>query len=132
MKRVLLLLVGLLLVTAQGIFAQNTWTQKASLLNTPVNDYSYGCNIGTKAYVVPGQTTGSYFETAPKTDFFEYDPATDVWTKKASLPVNNTPYGLAVSINGKGYFGLTGGIWEYDPAIDTWTKKLTLPAGITT
>jgi len=132
MKRILVFLVSLLLVTAPGIFAQDTWTQKASLSNTPVNDYSYGCGIGNKAYVVPGPTPGSYFETAPKTDFFEYDPATDVWTKKANLPVNNVPYGLAVSINGKGYFGLTGGIWEYDPAIDTWTRKLTLPAGITT
>ena len=130
MKRILVFLVSLLLVTAPGIFAQDTWTQKASLSNTPVNDYTYGCSIGSKAYIIPGFTPGSYFETAPKTDFFEYDPATDTWTKKANLPSFNVSYSLAFSINGKGYFALSDGIWVYDPAIDTWIKKLTFPAGI--
>jgi len=103
MKRILVVLISLLLVTAEGIFAQDTWTQKASLSNTPVNDYTYGCSIGSKAYIIPGFTPGSYFETAPKTDFFEYDPATDTWTKKANLPSFNVSYSLAFSINGKGY-----------------------------
>lgn len=123
------MLFGLLLVTTHALKAQDSWAQKASLLS-PVNTGSYGCSIGNKGYVIPGGSPGSYFENAPKNDFWEYDPVADTWTKKANTPEPLLNYGLAFSLNGKGYFGLSGGIWEYDPSIDTWTKKLTLPAGI--
>ena len=131
MKRILMVVISLLLVSTQLIFAQDTWLQKASLLNTPVNTGTYGCSIGGKAYVIPGPDPGTYFEDAPKNDFWEYNPATDLWTKKANTPATILDYSFALSINGKGYFSLTGGIWEYDPVTNTWPRKLTLPAGIT-
>ena len=129
MKKNLLILFSLVLMTICSTYAQDSWVQKASLLS-PVNTGSYGCSIGNRGYVIPGGSPGSYFENAPKNDFWEYDPAADLWTKKANTPEQLRNYGLAFSLNGKGYFGLADGIWEYDPAIDSWTKKLVLPAGI--
>lgn len=65
-------------------------------------------------------------------DFYEYDPVTDAWTKKASFPGvlrnNTTSFALP---NGKGYAGMGfsdvkgiyfNDMWEYDPVSDTWTR----------
>ena len=129
MKRFLSIVTSLLVLTSHGIFAQDTWVQKASL-DSPINNGSYGCNIGNKAYIIAGSSPGSYFENAPKNSFYEYDPATDAWTKKANTPEQTRDNGLAFSIGTKGYYALSGGIWEYDATANVWTRKLVLPAGI--
>jgi N-acetylneuraminic acid mutarotase len=55
----------------------------------------------------------------------EYDPETDTWTKKASMPTPRSDFGIAVYEN-KIYCigGNTGGVNEvYDPETDTWKTK---------
>jgi hypothetical protein len=67
----------------------------------------------------------------------EYDPATDVWTTRASMPTPRTALSASV-VGGKIY--ATGGaqsytstatifsaVEEYDPAADTWTVKADMP-----
>ena len=65
-------------------------------------------------------------------DFWEYDPATNVWTQKANHPAINDGAGSGVesqpvsfAINGKGYVALGSlrAVWEYDPTTNAWTKK---------
>ena len=68
MKKNLLILFSLVLMTICSTYAQDSWVQKASLLS-PVNTGSYGCSIGNRGYVIPGGSPGSYFENAPKNDF---------------------------------------------------------------
>lgn len=86
-----------------------------------------GFGIGNKAYVLEGQCTNG---------FWEYDITNDTWAQKATFPGSCRFAGVAVSINGKGYFG-TGqkddlsyenDWWEYDPIADVWTQKASLPA----
>src|SRR4051812_31398963 len=79
-------------------FAMNaqTWIQKASMPagNTPYYPYSF--SIGGKLYVGGGYTGSA------TNRFFMYDPVTNVWTAKASMP-NNLYGGAYFVINGKGY-----------------------------
>ena len=63
-------------------------------------------------------------------DFWEYDPATDIWTKKASVGGDKRAHAIGFAINGKGYVctGVDNGaydddFWEYDPATDIWVEK---------
>ena len=69
-------------------------------------------------------------------DFWEYDPSTDSWTKKADFPGGGWNYATGFSIKGKGYLG-TGqdritadfkkDIWEYDLLNNTWIRKADFP-----
>jgi N-acetylneuraminic acid mutarotase len=67
--------------------------------------------------------------------WFEYDPATDKWIKKASFPGAARANAVGFSIGGKAYVGLGtnydrtskqdlyNDFYEYDPSTDAWTKK---------
>ena len=67
-------------------------------------------------------------------DFWEYDPATNTWTQKASFAGAAIAFGTCFSIGAKGYIGTgwDGSInrqdfWEYDQATNTWIQKLSFP-----
>ncbi len=68
---------------------------------------------------------------------WEYDPATNTWTRKGDFPGTARWGAVGVSIGDKGYVGLGvpgGGSvlldwWEYDPGTDNWTQKKDFPAG---
>src|SRR5205085_10906645 len=57
------------------------------------------------------------------------DPATGVWSQKASLAQLGKTEAVGFSILNKGYVGtgrqagLTKDFWEYDPASNTWLQK---------
>jgi len=67
----------------------------------------------------------------------EYDPITNEWNDKATLPGGGTWFGTGFSIEskGKGYFstGISFGLqqsrqlWEYNPSTDKWARKRNLP-----
>ena len=64
-------------------------------------------------------------------DFWEYDLATDTWTRKADFGGTAREGAVGFSIGNKGYIGTgvdsTGyenDFWEYNPAIDKWTQKV--------
>jgi N-acetylneuraminic acid mutarotase len=68
------------------------------------------------------------------TDWFEYNPGTNSWTAKASLPAAGRWSTTCFVIGDKGY--VVGGgngstslneVWEYDPQTNTWTSKANLP-----
>jgi len=113
---------------------KNTWTEKASLPVSAARTEAVGFSVGNKGYI----GTGYVFtddEMVNLNDFWEYDPETDNWTEKASLPVSSAR-GEAVgfSIGNKGYIGtgnFTAGIggtalrdfWEWDQVTNLWTRK---------
>jgi hypothetical protein len=92
-------------------------------------------SIGTKGYI----GFGNDIRDGLTNEFWEYDPSTNSWTQKASLPKSR---GMAVgfSIGTKGYIG-TGykdsytdynypglayqDFWEWDQGTNTWTQKAT-------
>jgi hypothetical protein len=111
--------------------AANTWTQKASIPGSPARENAVGFSIGSKGYVGTGRDvsfTGG--ELHYYHDFWEWDQATNVWTKKADFEGNTRASAVGFSIGSKGYIG-TGydGIsylkdfWEWDQATNVWTKK---------
>jgi hypothetical protein len=75
------MLIGILLTAFAMISrAQGTWTQKADFGGTERLS-AVGFSIGTKGYI----GTGGKYPDPPYSDFWEYDPATDVWTQKADF-----------------------------------------------
>lgn len=96
----------------------------------------YGISSGGKLYVMGGLAPG----WTPKGLVYEYDPATDKWTKKKNMPLLSHHVALA-ELNGKIYVmggfvkpqsGPTAWVpidnaWEYDPANDSWKALAPLP-----
>ncbi|MBJ6118860.1 hypothetical protein JAO76_11685 [Pontibacter sp. BT310] len=97
------------------------WTSKGEIPFSPRkegNAFSYN----GKGYLM----LGAKIDNSEKFDeVWEYDPATKVWTKKASCPVKMSA-AAGFLLNGKYYVtrdSRGGEIYEYDIAADTWTKK---------
>ncbi len=88
-------------------------------------------SIGNKGYA-------GDFKNDPTSGFWEFDPLTQQWTRKADFPGPKRECQGGFSIGNKGY--ITGGwcddigfyiydFWEYNPANDTWTRKADGPTG---
>jgi hypothetical protein len=115
--------------------ATDKWTQKASLPIPVARSEAVGFSIGAKGYIGLGMkdpyTAGSQISSENFEDFWEWDQATNVWTKKADF--GGAPRNLAVgfSIGNKGYIGtgwanndiLLKDFWEWDQITDKWTIK---------
>lgn len=133
-------------ITPTGNVFQNDWWEYNPVTNTWVQKSSSGpffegrFNIGgfvirNKIYLVGGLTSGS-----SSTQCYEYDPATDIWTFKASVTSAKMSGAAVFAIGNKGYYACgynTQGyldassfkkdFYEYDPVADTWTSKAALP-----
>lgn len=109
------------------------WTQLTNFGGSPRSE-AVAFTINGKVYAGLGISVISTGLNSYYKDFWEYDPATNKWTQKASYP----GYGNAVgfSIGEKGYVGFRYGdnnyyyldeeikeFWEYDPATNKWTQK---------
>jgi N-acetylneuraminic acid mutarotase len=128
------------LLSTVALQAQGKWS-KAAPFPEPEEEL-YGVAANGKMYVMGGYGQGGN----PVGMNWEYDPATDKWTKKASMPLKVHHSALA-EYQGKIYmFGgftldpprpaehLGGGwapvsnAWQYDPATDTWKALAPMPA----
>jgi N-acetylneuraminic acid mutarotase len=126
----------------------NTWTRKADFPGG-ARAGAAGFSIGTKGYVGTGDGNRDYFRDGltgdplwymPPTgydglyaDFWEYDQASDTWTRKADYMGAARKGALGFSVGNKGYIGmgqdplagavgLARDIWVWDQASDSWTK----------
>lgn len=81
-----------------------------------------GFSIDNKGYF--GEKNGT-------NNFQMYDPITDTWTAKTSLPIRTNYHTASFSIGGKGYVKEDNGtdFYEYDPITDAWTAKASYPEG---
>ncbi len=130
MKRTILLI--LILLFAHGILclSQGTWVQKVNFIGTE-RVHAVGFSIGNKGYMGLGEVFTTFTWTCYK-DFWEYDPASNVWTQKAAFPGPTRIAAVGFSIGAKGYVG-TGAttdtwtfyrdFWEYDPVANSWSQK---------
>lgn len=101
----------------------NVWVRKADMVGG--RSFAVGFSIGNKGYVGTGWNGSSNLN-----DFWEYDPAANIWTQKASFGGVARRLASAFAINGRGYIGLglngsgwLGDFWEYNPATNVWTAK---------
>ncbi len=129
----------LLAVLVLGLFCSGFAQAQKWVKLAPFPDASeelYGISSGGKLYVFGGLG----HDWTPKGLAFEYDPATDKWTKKKNMPLVSHHVALA-EFNGKIY--MVGGfikpatgpsawqpvdnLWEYDPANDSWKALAAMP-----
>jgi N-acetylneuraminic acid mutarotase/surface antigen len=103
--------------------ATDIWVQKADFSGL-ARSGAVGFSIGNKGYVGMGNTIAGGTQVT-YTDFWEYDPVTNIWTRKADGKARMRP--VCFSVGNKGYVGLgfnnEKDFWEYDPAADTWIRK---------
>jgi len=111
----------------------NTWTQKASFSGTSRFAAS-SFSIDSLGFIGIGLTT-TQFNFILHNDLWAYDPVTDTWTQKASLPAVGRSNATSFSIGSKGYivagvdsFNYLKELWEYDAVTDMWTQKQSLPS----
>jgi len=112
--------------------ATNVWTQKADY-GGGLRCAGTGFSIGNKGYAGIGTSTGGFFDS--QKDFWEYDPATNIWTQKADFGGGKRCVATGFSIQNYGYLAtgadtnvtLYNDLWQYDPVADTWTQKASLP-----
>lgn len=106
----------------------NGWSQKTDVPGL-ARYAAVGFSIGTKGYIGTGYQQNSWPFGYLK-DFYEYDPATNIWTQKTDFAGVARYAAVSFNIGNKGYIG-TGGdndrtykdFYEYDAALNTWTKK---------
>ena len=116
-------LVGL--AHAQVADGQGTWTVKAPMPGGPRAEVPAAA-VNDKIYLFGGAARGLRYDMAQNE---EYDPTTDRWRARASMPRGLNHVGAA-ALNGKIYtvggFGdrahgkVDDAFFEYDPATDTW------------
>ena len=109
------------------VVSDDYWTKK--------KDFGGGIRVGAIAFSVgnKGYVGGGFDENqfqTRKTDFWEYNPSTNIWTKKANLPVQ--VYGAGFSIENKGFvLNTLGDFYEYDPYLNSWKNRAPFPGGYT-
>ena len=114
-------------------FSQGTWTQKANFGGTG-RWFATGFSIGSYGYMGTGiNNTGAYQQ-----DFWQYDPSSDTWTTKASMPVIVGRYASAVVVDkiyvisgfNEAYASNTNLNQVYNPANNAWTFGENVPTGV--
>jgi N-acetylneuraminic acid mutarotase len=117
--------------------AADKWTRKADYPGQAA-EYIRGFSINGKAYLGTGY--GIQYDdpgaTPQNKDFWEYNPANDVWTQKTNFPGVERENVIAFEINGTGYLGLGTDnnyaanykdFWKYDAIADKWTRLADYP-----
>jgi hypothetical protein len=102
---------------------QNTWSQVTSMPDSTARSSAVGFAAAGKGYVGTGYNGFNYLS-----DFYEYDPATGNWTRKADYAGSARYEAVAFGLGDQGYVG-TGfdgsnalkDFYQYNPAADTWT-----------
>ncbi|MFI5160645.1 MAG: IPT/TIG domain-containing protein [Sphingobacteriales bacterium] len=109
--------------------ADLTWQQ----INIPFNiTYGIMASTASKAYL---------YTTGITDNFWEYDPASNTWTEKATYPAGTRYAATMFTIGAKVYLGLGQGaglyggnnppdntLYQYDIASNTWAQKASYPA----
>jgi N-acetylneuraminic acid mutarotase len=112
--------------------ATDSWTQIDDVGIDPLNGpmprmESTGFSLNGKGYVITGVTISSGDNYK---DFWEYDPAMDLWTRLEDFPGTARRYMSATTLNGFAYVGLgTNGtnfkdFWRWDLALSIVEKNL--------
>jgi N-acetylneuraminic acid mutarotase len=106
--------------------ATNVWSQKADFPGL-ARVVPIAFSINGKGYAGAGASNN--FDTEPLSDFYEYDPAMNQWTKKADFAGSAKMYTSSFTFStkacvGRGVSGVTGTreSWSYDPSANAWIK----------
>jgi N-acetylneuraminic acid mutarotase len=126
---------------------EGSWTTKAPM-HQARSDLGVAV-VNSKIYAIGGTTASGFLPSMPGSMILglsdiggivgtneEYDPATNIWKYKASMPTPRIMFATAVyqnkiyCIGGKTSEGYTSVNEVYDPATDTWETKAPMPEAI--
>jgi N-acetylneuraminic acid mutarotase len=115
--------------------ATDTWTTRAPM-PTARSGLGVAAASNGKIYAIGGHKYSGWLPIFLST-VEEYDPATDTWTTRASMPRARDSLGVVAASNGKIYAigGTTSSasgvaiVEEYDPATNTWTTMASMTTG---
>lgn len=118
----------------------DSWTQKANLPGSKRRD-AVAFVIGSKGYVGSGIDNDESAFGVKLKDFWEYDPATNLWSQIADYPGSGglgIYFATAFTIDTKAYvcggkFGpnsYSNQLWEYKPSINQWTQRANFTGGV--
>lgn len=106
--------------------ASNAWTQKADYMGG-ICYHPTGFAIGNFGYVGTGRISPS--TNTLTANFYRYDPSTNSWEQKASLPGAARRGAVGFELSGYGYLGTgettsgnTATFYRYNPATDSWIQ----------
>ena len=107
-----------------------TWAEKAAMGSGRFWAFSFA--LGDKVYGGTGRP--QFSATTPLQDFWEYDPATDVWTQKADYPGGPREGATGFVAAGRGFaaFGtpfiqFSRAVYEYLPDSNAWVPRANVP-----
>jgi N-acetylneuraminic acid mutarotase len=122
-------IVAALLLTASA--QTGVWTTKAPM-PTPRSHLAIG-EVNGRLYAVGGYKSRTCCPDPFIATVEAYDPATDTWTSKASMPTARGDFGVGVvngilyAVGGQNSSGALATVEAYNPLIDTWTTRTSMP-----
>ncbi len=132
MKKTLLIL--LVLSSSFLAFSQGTWTTRDTLPNDSNAMFQGISGFSINGYGYAGLGQNSYHNL---TAFWQFDPSTNMWTRKADFPGSARIAPASFVIGDKAYL-VTGSVsngracvtecWEYDATNNMWTQKANFPS----
>jgi N-acetylneuraminic acid mutarotase len=151
---VLVFLTASCLMVAKPAFSSATVVEDTWAAKAPMHQARAGLGVAVvngKIYAIGGTTAGGQYPPDVSRGSFvgtneEYDPATDTWTTKASMPTPRDYFAIAAYQNkiyciggisgfsvdertGFSYYVPSGANEVYDVATDTWETKTPTPYG---
>jgi hypothetical protein len=107
------------------------WTVKAPL---PLGLHHVGLGVtGGRLYVIGGYKQSGLSVWQPVATVYAYDPATDTWAERASMPTARGALSVTVhdgklyAIGGYDRNANSAAVEVYDPARNTWVSRAPLP-----
>ena len=144
---VLVFLTSLCIMVAEHAYSSanstaDTWIQRSSMHEA--RSCLGVATVNGKIYAIGGSTESGFIPNAHGSQVYdiksndvgtneEYDPATNTWTYKASMPTPRLAFGIAVynnkiyCIGGQSNHTYTGANEVYDPATNIWETKTPMP-----
>ncbi|MFC2102581.1 kelch repeat-containing protein [Bacteroidota bacterium] len=111
----------------------NLWRARKAFPTSLGRMSAVGITIGNRGFI----GTGSDRTGKALNDLWEYNPNSDTWLQKASLPGSGRSYATAFVIHDKVYIGLgsNGSIylkdwWEYNPGTNRWKRMEDMAGGV--
>ncbi|MFA6261012.1 MAG: kelch repeat-containing protein [Bacteroidia bacterium] len=115
----------------------DSWNQKSDLPGSLNRTAAIAFSINEIGYVGLGAQAYNTIDYTFLKDLWAYNPATDTWMQKASLPDTARSGSACFVMDNKafvvggqtGFPQATADVWMYDPQTDQWTEKQAYPAG---
>ncbi|RLG20486.1 hypothetical protein DRN74_05365, partial [Candidatus Micrarchaeota archaeon] len=123
-----------LLTVEDGIYEiMRSGYRDFALYNATQNKWVKTVSVGCGTDRGSGESLGGYVYAGLKNYFYMYDPSTDTWTSRASLPWSLGVYSSGLlATNGTHIFALRGDNTQdfslYDPDSNSWTTLASPPA----